>query len=242
MKEGEDGPLRLHSQEEALTEAVGRIRDRMDPERLNVLVAHCFAAGAEPSQSERTLVGTAAQVGTDLFSCFDYVALGHLHRPQALSPRMRYSGTPLAYSFGEAGQAKSFAAVTIEKGIDPVVALLPIIPLRPMVKVRGTLQELLEDPQYEGLGDAYVCAELTESAGLGQPFARLKRRFLRILEMTTPETLPVAGAPVNATFGSARPDLEEDFLAFEQRLRRGAPPEPLVEAFRELRASLERAR
>ncbi len=241
VKEGEDGPLRLQSQEAALAEAVTRIRACMDSERINILVAHCFAAGAEPSESERTLVGTAVQVGTDLFEGFDYVALGHLHRPQALGPRVRYSGTPLAYSFGEAGQAKSLALVTLDKGSEPDIRLLPVTPLRPMVKLRGTLQELLEDPKHSGLGECYVCIELTESESLGQPFVRLKRRFPRLLEMTVAEAkmLPDAGPDLPAP---AHADLEEDFVAFEQRLRKQAPAEALLGAFRELRKTLERAR
>lgn len=241
VREGEDGPLRLQSQEAALAEAVARIRARMDASRLNVLVAHCFAAGAEPSESERTLVGTAVQVGTELFAGFDYVALGHLHRPQALGPRVRYSGSPLAYSFSEAGQAKSLAAVTLAKDAAPAVDLVPITPLRPMVSVKGTLDELLADPRFSGLGEAYVRVVLTETASLGQPAARLRSRFPLLLELQE-ATSSVPLQPLAPLPALERPDLGTDFLAFQQRLRGEAPPEALQAAFADLRRDLEKTR
>ncbi|HWQ10465.1 MAG TPA: exonuclease subunit SbcD, partial [Holophaga sp.] len=151
LQEGADGQRVLQTQEEALAEAVRRIRAQADPAELNVLVAHCFASGGQVSDSERTLVGTAVQVDPGLFEGFDYVALGHLHRPQALGPRIRYSGTPLPYSFSEASQRKSMAAVTLAKGVEPAVDLVPVQPFRAMMDLKGTLAELQADPKYAGL-------------------------------------------------------------------------------------------
>lgn len=238
--DGENGRVLLQTQREALEEAVARIRRHMDPERLNVLVAHCFATGGEVSDSERTLVGTAIQIETRTFEGFDYVALGHLHRPQGLGPRIRYSGTPLAYSFSEAGQSKSMAAITLVKGAEPQVELLPVSPLRPMVNLKGTLEELLEEERFAGLGEAYVRVTLTKPAGISQPVARLRSRFPLLLdfqEYCAPQSQSTAPIPA-----IQKADLGEEFRAFERRLRDDDPSDALVAAFGELRAEMEQSR
>jgi aminoglycoside phosphotransferase (APT) family kinase protein len=77
------------------------------PDTRPVVLAHAFVGGGVPSESERDIcVGGVDLVPAPVFDGVDYVALGHLHRPQTLSPRLRYSGSPMAYSFGEAGQQK----------------------------------------------------------------------------------------------------------------------------------------
>ena len=116
------------------------------PGQRRVLVAHAFVAGGSESESERTLsVGGSGQIGAQRFAGFDYVALGHLHRPQTLGEgRLRYSGSPLAYSTSEAGQAKSVTLV--ELGADGTVATRPIelTPLRPLRVLQGRFAELRE--------------------------------------------------------------------------------------------------
>src|SRR4051794_10765215 len=90
-------------------EAMDRVRGDLflRPGVRSVVLAHAFVGGGEPSDSERDIcVGGVDLVPAAAFDGVDYVALGHLHRPQTLSSRLRYSGSPLAYSFGEAGQQK----------------------------------------------------------------------------------------------------------------------------------------
>ena len=241
IQDREDGRFALQTQEEALAEAVRRIRARIDPSELNLLVAHCFASGAQVSDSERNLVGMATQIDPALFQDFDYVALGHLHGPQALGPRMRYSGTPLPYSFSESAQAKAMAAVTLRKGHDPVVAAIPVKPLRPMKDLRGTLEELESDPRYAGLEDSYVRVTLTEPSGVGQPVVRLRLRFPFLLEFQ--EYLSPQTGPMDAPSERLEVDLLDEFKDFERRLRGEAgASEGLLAAFSELRGEMERAR
>ena len=236
-----EGRFALQTQEEALAEAVRLIRTKLNPAELNLLVAHCFASGAQVSDSERTLVGTAAQIDPRLFQDFDYVALGHLHRPQALGPRMRYSGTPLPYSFSESTQVKAMAAVTLRKGFDPVVADIPVIPLRPMKDLRGTLHELETDPGYAGLGETYVRVSLTEPSPVGQPVVRLRLRFPFLLEFQ--EYLSPQPGPMDAPSERLELDLLDEFKDFERHLRGEAgAPEGLLAAFSDLRGEMERAR
>ena len=85
------------------------------PGARSVVLAHAFVGGGLPSESERDIcVGGVDLVPAAVFDGVDYVALGHLHRPQTLTPRLRYSGSPLAYSFGEAGQQKQAWLVDLD--------------------------------------------------------------------------------------------------------------------------------
>src|SRR5205807_5362580 len=93
-----------------LTEAMRRIRADLAsrPGARSVVLAHAFVAGGKGTESERTIaVGGVEQVGGDVFDGIGYVALGHLHGPQTLAEHLRYSGSPLAYSFSEETQRKS---------------------------------------------------------------------------------------------------------------------------------------
>jgi exonuclease SbcD len=167
-----------------------------------VVVAHAFVAGAAESESERDLaVGGASHVPPRTFEGADYVALGHLHGPQVLAGgRGRYAGSPLAFSFSEAGQRKSVAIVSLDgasagaparpaqaEGASADVAargaaraeaeLLPTPQPRPLATVRGTLDELLVDPRLREHEGAWVQATLTDPARPSDAMERLRRRF-----------------------------------------------------------------
>jgi exonuclease SbcD len=144
-----------------------------------VVTAHAFVAGGMPSESERDLaVGGAANVPAFAFDGADYVALGHLHGPQVVGGGLgRYAGSPLAFSFSEAGQAKSVAVVEVVAGALPLVALLPCPVPRPLANLRGTLDELLADPRLADLEGAWVQATLTDPVRPADAMERLRRRF-----------------------------------------------------------------
>ena len=122
--------------------------------RRNVLVAHQFVTGAERSESEEN-VGGLDNVDASVFEKFDYVALGHIHKPQNVAKdsdgavRARYSGTPLKYSLSEAAHKKSVTVVELgEAGDAGMRASLQVreIPLKPMHdvrEIRGTFAELV---------------------------------------------------------------------------------------------------
>ncbi|MGN6188392.1 MAG: exonuclease SbcCD subunit D [Conexibacter sp.] len=144
-----------------------------------VVMAHAFVAGGMPSESERDLaVGGAANVPAFAFEGADYVALGHLHGPQVVGGGLgRYAGSPLAFSFSEAGQAKSVAVVEVTVGALPLVELLPTPVPRPLANLRGTLDELLADPRLADAESAWVQATLTDPVRPGDAMERLRRRF-----------------------------------------------------------------
>lgn len=126
-------------------------REEIDFTRRNVLLSHQFfvANGKEPqtSDSEIKMLGGVDSIPTSVIADFDYVALGHIHKPQPMgSQTIRYCGTPLAYSLSEQGQEKSVTVVELkEKGEKVQVDTLPLIPLHQVYSLKGTLEEILKE-------------------------------------------------------------------------------------------------
>jgi exonuclease SbcD len=180
-----------------------------------VVMAHAFVAGGMPSESERDLaVGGAANVPAFAFDGADYVALGHLHGPQVVAGGLgRYSGSPLAFSFSEAGQAKSVAVVEVVAGALPLVDLLPTPVPRALAALHGTLDELLADPRLAEHEGTWVQATLTDPVRPADAMERLRRRF--------PHAVALAFDPQGA---GARP--QDSY----QRLR-GLDDDELVQRF-----------
>ena len=136
--------LRGRSHEAALTEAMRRVRgDLAGRDARSVVLAHAFVAGGQPSDSERDIsVGGISLVPTSVFEGFDYTALGHLHGRHTLTQSVRYSGSPLAYSFSEAGQVKGSWLVDLgPSGVTSAEFVEAPVP-RPLARIRGTLDEL----------------------------------------------------------------------------------------------------
>ena len=129
------------------------------PRGRNVAVAHAFLTGGIESESERKFVGGSANVDAQIFHGFDYVALGHLHRPQHISAEnIRYAGSPLKYSFDEATHQKSVTIVELDAQGFVDAKKIPLTPRRDVRIVTGTLAELKDLPRTED----YICARLLE--------------------------------------------------------------------------------
>ena len=161
---------------DAIRAAIARMD--IDPDHRNVLVTHQFVTGAMRSDSEEISlsVGGTDNVDAAVFSDFDYVALGHIHRSQNMGGNIRYCGTPLKYSFSEAGHEKSITVVDLgEKGsVD--IRTIPLKPLRDMVELRGTYDELTAKSFYENTsypGD-YVHITLTDEDDIPEAMGRLR--------------------------------------------------------------------
>jgi exonuclease SbcD len=168
------------SHEAVLAEAMERVRRDLflRPGARSVVLAHAFVGGGVPSDSERDIcVGGVDLVPAAVFDGVDYVALGHLHRPQTLTERLRYSGSPLAYSFGEAGQEKQVWLVDLDAtGLAGVRALALPTP-RPLTVLTDTLDELLADPAHTAVEEHFVSARLTDEVRPSDPMRQLQTRF-----------------------------------------------------------------
>jgi exonuclease SbcD len=168
------------SHEAVLSTAMERVRTDLflRPGARSVVLAHAFVGGGVPSESERDIcVGGVDLVPAPVFDGVDYVALGHLHRPQTLSPRLRYSGSPMAYSFGEAGQQKLVWLVDLDAtGLSDVRAVPLPVPRR-LTVLTGELDDLLADPAHTAVEEHFVSVRLTDAARPVDPMRRLQARF-----------------------------------------------------------------
>jgi exonuclease SbcD len=154
----------------------------------SVVLAHAFVAGGLPSESERDIsVGGVSVVPTSLFDGITYTALGHLHGRAVLAEALRYSGSPLAYSFSEAGHTKG--SWLVDLGADRVTSTeFVVAPVpRPLARITGDLESLLADPHLDAVEDHWVHATLTDDVRPAHPMERLRTRF--------PHTLVLAFAP-----------------------------------------------
>ncbi|MBE0010472.1 MULTISPECIES: exonuclease SbcCD subunit D [unclassified Arthrobacter] len=144
----------------------------------SLVMAHTFASGGITSDSERDLsVGGVGAVPLDLFETFDYAALGHLHGQQQLATNVRYSGSPLPYSFSEARQSKGAWLVEIgPEGLGDVRAV-EWPGYRELAVLTGELEELLSDPRHEWAETAYCHITLVDPDRPSHAMERLRSRF-----------------------------------------------------------------
>jgi exonuclease SbcD len=181
-----------------------RARALVPPRSRAVLVAHAFVQGGLTSESERVLqVGGSGAVSAAHLAGFDYVALGHLHRRQAMAGgRIAYSGSPLAYSFSEAGEAKSVSLVTLGPDGGVTAEDLVITPRRRLRTKRGTLAEVLAAADQPGRED-WLQVTLTDRAYGAK--ALLNERYPSVLDLRF-DTAPIARQE------SGRPRIGDDPL------------------------------
>ncbi|HEY2239898.1 MAG TPA: exonuclease SbcCD subunit D [Streptosporangiaceae bacterium] len=148
----------------------------------SVVMAHAWVTGGEASESERDIsVGGVGRVPAALFDGFGYTALGHLHGPQTLTERLRYSGSPLPYSFSEARQAKGSWLVDLDGDGQVQVERVPAPEFRRLSVLRGTLSDLLTSPAYAGNEDDFVSVVLTDNGRPEGAMEQLRRRFPHVL-------------------------------------------------------------
>ncbi|MET7442476.1 exonuclease SbcCD subunit D, partial [Streptomyces sp. NPDC005568] len=173
--------------EAVLAAAMDRVRADLaarPPGTRSVVLAHAFVTGGQVSDSERDItVGGVAAVPAGVFDGVDYVALGHLHGSQTITERVRYSGSPLPYSFSEADHRKSMWLVELGRdgalGAERVDCPVP----RALARIRGRLGDLLADPALIRHEDAWVEATLTDPVRPAEPMARLTERFPHTLSL-----------------------------------------------------------
>jgi exonuclease SbcD len=197
-----DLPARSH--QAAMTEAVARIHADLATRpsgTRSVVLAHAFVSGGEPSDSERDIsVGGVSMVPASLFDGFHYTALGHLHGRQSISEAVRYSGSPLAYSFSEADHVKGSWLVDLDAHGTVTAEFVEAPVPRPLARLTGTLDTLLADPRHAAAEGAWVQATLTDPVRPVQAMARLQERF--------PHTVALAFAPQGAPAERRRVALE----------------------------------
>lgn len=152
----------------------------------NVMITHQFVTGAQRSESEEIFVGGSDNVDADIFSVFDYTALGHIHNPQNIgTEKIRYCGTPLKYSFSESKHDKSVTvAELMEKGTLSV-RTIPLVPMREMTELKGRYNELVSKAFYDNTSyqTDFVHITLTDEENIADAVGKLRIIYKNLMKL-----------------------------------------------------------
>ena len=216
-------------------------KDDMDKDNKNkegedgirrVLVTHYFVTdqGREPelSDGETTIhVGGLDNVEASLFDGFDYVALGHIHKPQKIGEReVYYAGAPLAYSFSEAGQEKGINLVEMGKKGEVTMRRIPLKPLHEMRRIRGKLQELMQPEVVEAAqAEDYIRAELTDEEELIDPIGTLRSVYPNVMQILLTKNEKKENMDYISRPEERKKSIPQLFLGFYEMIRGEKPDE-----------------
>ena len=174
----EDSTLTTHNS--ATKRVIDEIYKNIDMSKTNILVAHTFVSGGLETDSEREIsVGTVENVAVEIFEKFDYVALGHLHNPNAIKEeRIKYSGSPMAYSFSEATQTKGMRLVELTKEIF-TEEFISLEQKRKLHNISTTYEEVFTKVFQQNFDckDDYFSMELSGMEGVTDPLPRIKEYY-----------------------------------------------------------------
>ena len=180
--------VEVATHEEAMTHLVGQIHASHDLEIPAVAIAHCFLAGGVGSESERPLsIGGVEYISPQLFTDFAYAALGHLHGPQFRGAEtIRYSGSPLKYSFSEELQKKSVTLIEIAKSESVSIEKIAIKPIRNMRTLKGSLEVILAAGRVDLQRDDYLRIQLTDTHAILDVMNKLREVYPNVLHLERP--------------------------------------------------------
>ncbi len=173
----------IESFDDAVRFAINRMN--VDESKRNIILAHQFVTGSQTSDSEERSIGGLDNVDADAFDAFDYVALGHIHKPQRLlRDTLRYSGTPLKYSFSEENNKNSVVVVDFKEKGSIDINLIPLKPIRDMRTVKGKYEEITLKSSYDGSNrDDYIRVVLTDEDDVMDAMARLRAVYPNIMKL-----------------------------------------------------------
>ncbi|MBO5610102.1 MAG: exonuclease SbcCD subunit D [Eubacterium sp.] len=224
----------INSMEDAYRIVLDKYREQFIKGHKNILVSHAFIVNAETSVSDRAAeVGRATMVGSHVFDGFDYVALGHLHGPQKINEKMRYSGSPVIYSFGkEEKQDKSVVIIDTDTMETKVVS---IPQLHKRTTITGSFSELMEANYDKDVLDGYVRLEITDSYVGLDSMALFREKYKNLLEITG-RGFDKEDAKITMTieeFENVDSDPESVFERYYQDVMEGSPSDHTIELFRD---------
>lgn len=200
----------IESYTDALNTAITHMN--IDTKERNILITHQFVTGASRTESEDISVGGSDNVDASVFECFDYVALGHIHAAQKCgSEFIRYSGTPLKYSFSETNDHKTVTILDIRRKGDMELSFFPLVPKRDMVEIKGTYDELVLKSFYESTSyqEDYVHITLTDEEDIPDVLTKLRTVYKNIMKLDYDNVRTRHYAEINGTSDvKAKSDLE----------------------------------
>ena len=179
-KDQEAVALNLHNYDQMYQAWSDYLRNQVPKGMRSIAISHAFVMGGEDGGSERTLsVGGSEQVSPHVFKDFHYTALGHLHGPQRMgADYIRYSGSPLKYSFDEHIQKKSFTIIDMDTKGNVDIGTIPVEPKRDVVILEGYFEDLLNNKELQAKHkDDYVQARLLDAMPIMDGMAKLRQVY-----------------------------------------------------------------
>lgn len=170
------------------TDAIKTAIDNMDVDtaKRNIIVTHQFVTGAERTESEDVSVGGIDNVDVSVFDVFDYVALGHIHRSQKCTrDTVRYSGTPLKYSFSEANDKKTITIVDIQEKGNIYFEFAELKPLRDLKEIKGSYNDIMQKSFYDGTTyeNDYMHITLTDEEDVPDAIGKLRTIYKNLMKL-----------------------------------------------------------
>ena len=183
-KDQETGALNLHNYDQMYQAWSDYLYKQVPKQMRSIAISHAFVMGGEVGGSERTLsVGGSEQVSPHVFKNFHYTALGHLHGPQRMgADHIRYSGSPLKYSFDEHTQKKSFTIIDMDTNGKVDISTIPVEAKRDVVILEGYFEDLLNNTALQTKHkDDYVQARLLDTMPIMDGMAKLRQGYHRCM-------------------------------------------------------------
>ena len=189
--------LNLHNYDQMYQAWSNYLRNQVPKGMRSIAISHAFVMGGDVGGSERTLsIGGSEQVSPQVFKDFHYTALGHLHGPQRMgADYIRYSGSPLKYSFDEHTQKKSFTIIDMDTKGQVDISTIPVEAKRDVVILEGYFEDLLNNKELQAKHkDDYVQARLLDTMPIMDGMAKLRQVYNRCM---TIDLVGRVAAPVN---------------------------------------------
>ena len=176
--------LNLHNYDQMYQAWSNHLRNQVPKGMRSIAISHAFVMGGDVGGSERTLsIGGSEQVSPQVFKDFHYTALGHLHGPQRMgADYIRYSGSPLKYSFDEHTQKKSFTIIDMDAKGNVDISTIPVEAKRDVVILEGYFEDLLNNKELQAKHkDNYVQARLLDTMPIMDGMAKLRQVYHRCM-------------------------------------------------------------
>lgn len=228
--------------ETALAAWLERVKKHHPAHARSVVMAHAFVQGGSTTESERKLtIGGAETVPTSLFSEFDYVALGHLHRPQILGEgKIHYPGSLLKYSFSEWDHRKSVNVVEMDGTGKCNIETISLRPKREVCVIEGRLSELVQQPPTTVKRDDFVRVCLLDSGALYDPMGQLRQIFPNTMMLDRPTFINADNRAILPTNPRAN-DVQALFSDFYSQVMGQALSEAQAAVFAEIVNAMQQA-
>ena len=162
-------------------------KEDIDESQRNIILTHQFVTAigeeVERTESEVLTLGGTDNVDISNYNKFDYVAIGHVHRPQRIGrDTARYAGTMLKYSFSEVNHKKTMPIIDFKEKGNIDIKLVELKPLRDMREIKGPIEKLLENYEEENAND-YIRAIITNEEPVYDAIGQLRRIYPNVLKL-----------------------------------------------------------